>query len=110
MKRVPAICFRILGILAWIGVATGALAASGTPTCVQVSSQAVYRNYGYDHIVSIANGCDETVSCDVFTSANPEHQKVDVPRNQRADVLTFRGSPSRAFVAHVDCALVSAGH
>jgi hypothetical protein len=96
----------VIGISAF--AAWGISAAPGTPDCVQVSAQAVYRNYGYDHLVSIANACQESVMCVVSTNVNPEPQRVEVAPKERADVLTFRGSPSRAFVPKVACRLASA--
>ncbi|HEX3598000.1 MAG TPA: hypothetical protein VHU80_22980 [Polyangiaceae bacterium] len=71
--------------------------------CVGVSSQAVYRNYGYDHIVHLTNRCDEAAACDVSTDVNPEPIHATVPASGETDVLTFRGSPARAFTPHVHC-------
>jgi hypothetical protein len=88
-----------------VGLAAPAFARS--PECVQVSSEAIYRNMGYDHIVHIANTCDEAAVCVVSTNVNPEEQQVTVPAKERTDVLTFRGSPARTFVPHVACKLAS---
>ena len=71
--------------------------------CIGVSAQAVYRNYGYDHIVYLTNRCDGDAVCDVSTDVNPEPSHVSVPVNSSIEVLTFRGSPARAFTPKVAC-------
>jgi hypothetical protein len=71
--------------------------------CVGVSSRAVYRNYGYDHIVYLTSRCDRAATCDVSTDVNPTAEHVTVPPKERIEVLTFRGSPASAFTPHVTC-------
>src|SRR5205814_9404745 len=91
-------------IVVGAGAATIAMAASGVrPSCVTVTSDAFYRNYGYDHVVHVTNGCAGAVVCAVSTDVNPEPQRLSVPPKTTADVLTFRGSPARSFVPRVDC-------
>jgi hypothetical protein len=41
------------------------------PPCIQVSAFARYGAYGYDHIVTIANGCERVAACVVTTDVNP---------------------------------------
>ena len=87
-----------------VGAATIALAAAGVrPSCVTVTSDAFYRNYGYDHVVHVANGCAGAVACAVSTDVSPEPQQLTVPAKTTADVLTYRGSPARVFAPRVDC-------
>jgi hypothetical protein len=62
----------------------------------------VYRS-GYDHIVHLANHCDKSATCSVSTDVNPERIVVTVGPKEAVDVLTFRGSPARVFVAKVTC-------
>ncbi|HEX4335967.1 MAG TPA: hypothetical protein VH062_08645 [Polyangiaceae bacterium] len=71
--------------------------------CVGISSRAVYRAYGYDHIVHLVNRCDDAAACDVSTDVNPEPTHATVPANGEVDVLTFRGSPASTFTPHVTC-------
>jgi hypothetical protein len=78
---------------------------SSNPGCVDVWGEARYRNYGYDHIVHINNRCAALVTCDVSTDVNPGIQRVTIPPKQEIEVLTFRGSPSRDFVANAECRL-----
>src|SRR5882724_10229174 len=79
-----------------------AVAHADTP-CVGVGSRAVYRNYGYDHIVYLTNRCAHAAACDVSTDVNPTAEHVTVPPKERIEVLTFRGSPASAFTPHVTC-------
>jgi hypothetical protein len=71
--------------------------------CIGVSAQAIYRNYGYDHIVSLTNRCEGDAVCDVSTDVNPEPAHVAVPVNASIEVLTFRGSPARTFTPKIAC-------
>lgn len=77
--------------------------ARATPACVGVTSRAVYRGLGYDHIVHLANHCSHTATCNVSTDVNPEPTVVTVAPEEEVDVSTFRGSPARVFAAHVTC-------
>jgi hypothetical protein len=90
----------LLGLGASILVPASAQAA---PACVAVTSQAVYRGLGYDHIVHLASHCSSSATCSVSTDVNPEPIVVTVAPKEEVDVLTFRGSPARVFDAHVTC-------
>lgn len=87
-----------------IGVAVG-VAESSFPTCIQVHASAPYGNAGYDHIVTVANGCEKAAACLVSTDVNPDAIAVDLAPGDEKSVLTFRGSPARTFRAHVSCRL-----
>jgi hypothetical protein len=92
-------------LMALAGPVSAADTQPKRPTCVDVRTEARYRNYGYDHLVTIRNGCDQAVSCDVGTDVSPEPTRVSVAAHAEADVLTFRGSPAREFSARVECRL-----
>ena len=95
---------RPRSLVAPLGVALlAAAAARAAPACVDVSSRAVYRALGYDHIVHLANRCGKAATCSVSTDVNPDPIVVKVAESEEVDVLTFRGSPARVFVAHVTC-------
>jgi hypothetical protein len=89
---------------------TDAAAASEPPeqqpqpalACVRFWPLARYTA-GYDHLVYVANGCNVAVSCAVWTDVNPVAQVVAIRPEQSIVVLTFRGSPARAFTAFVRC-------
>jgi hypothetical protein len=73
--------------------------------CVARQTEARYGALGYDHLVSLANGCTRAVECQVSTNVAPTPiSRVLAPR-ESALVLTFRGSPARSFTARIDCRL-----
>jgi hypothetical protein len=76
-----------------------------TLSCVRWRSEARYRNFGYDHVVILQNGCDAPAICSVKTNVNPEPISADVAPGEQTEVLTFRGSPASTFDARVQCAL-----
>ena len=88
-------------------VSLGAPGAHGTPNpqCLTWRTEARYRNYGYDHLVHIHNGCDRRAACAVTTSANPDEIRVSVGPGADVTLVTFVGSPSREFTATVQCSL-----
>lgn len=73
--------------------------------CVRWRADSIYRNYGYDHVVTLFNGCDAPATCTVTTNVNPDPIGVQVAPGKEAEVLTFRGSPAREFEARVRCAI-----
>jgi hypothetical protein len=84
-------------------LAAATAAPLARPACVSYRLEAPYRNYGYDHIVVIRNGCSYAVSCSVTTNVNPKAVGAKVPASATRSVLTFRGSPARTFTASVSC-------
>jgi len=75
------------------------------PACVQVSSDARWVPYGYNHVVVIKNGCSRAATCAVSTDVNPQPSSVDVAAGATSEVVTFSASPSQAFTAKVTCRL-----
>ncbi len=75
------------------------------PPCIDVKAQARQNGIAFDHVVTIANGCDRDASCQVTTDLNPELIAVEVPAGETRDVITFRSSPSHEFHARVRCEL-----
>jgi hypothetical protein len=97
---------RVLSALAGSCLLAGSLlpqARAKELSCVGVSSQALYRNYGYDHVVHLVNRCNDDAVCEVSTDVNPEPSHATVPAKGEVDVLTFRGSPARTFTPRVKC-------
>jgi hypothetical protein len=77
----------------------------GSPPCVRWRADAIYRNAGYDHVVTLYNGCQAPAVCTVTTNVNPDPIDVQIAPGKEAQVLTWRGSPAREFEARVRCAL-----
>jgi len=103
MARQRARVSKILLFSAGAVAVLGGHAAGANPSCIEVAGEAIYRSYGYDHIVHVRNRCERQVACDVSTDVNPEPQHIDVPARTEVDVLTFRGSPARAFTPRAAC-------
>ena len=79
--------------------------AGGLPACIQVQTESRYVPYGYDHIVTLRNGCSRAASCTVSTDVNPQPTTVEVASAATVEVVTFKGSPTTQFVARVACTL-----
>lgn len=75
------------------------------PACVKVQSQAIFSGSGYDHVVSIDNGCTKDADCQVSTDLATDSLSVSVPSGETRDLVTYRGSPSSEFTADVKCSL-----
>jgi hypothetical protein len=99
-------CAAVAATVAVLPAAQAADAgAPALPACMQVTSEARYVPYGYNHIVVLKNGCSHEATCSVSTDVNPEPQTVDVKAGATAEVVTFMGSPSQKFAARVSCKL-----
>jgi len=77
--------------------------AGTRPDCVTVRAEPRMQAFGWDHIVTVENGCEEAVSCSVATDVNPSPTLVSVPPGETRDTLMWRGSPASVFRAMVDC-------
>lgn len=75
------------------------------PPCVKLESKAIFSGSGYDHVVSIDNGCQQDVDCSVSTDVSDETLSVMVPAGESRDLVTYRGSPASEFKASVKCTL-----
>ena len=75
------------------------------PACVKWKTEARYRPYGYDHLVHIKNECELTAKCEVSTNVNPEVQKAEIKPREEKTVITYLGSPWRAFEPIIECKL-----
>lgn len=85
--------------------ATDAGAPQALPACMQVTTDARWVPYGYQHVVILKNGCSRPATCSVATDVNPERQSVTVAASGSVEVITFTGSPSSTFQARVSCNL-----
>jgi hypothetical protein len=75
------------------------------PACVHVQSEARHGGAGYDHWVHVKNQCQSPAACDVSTNVSKTALTITVQPRETASVVTFRGSPTRTFVAYVTCHL-----
>lgn len=91
-----------------IAMAAGIAIAQGSvegdrPACVRVTATPRAQAYGFDHVVSIANGCEAQVTCRVSSDVNPTVQTMTIAPGASRDTLLWRGSPASAFRALVTC-------
>ena len=77
--------------------------AGERPPCVRVSTNARFDGVGYGHWVSVENGCESAVECDVSTDVAPANVHLALARGERREVNTFLSSPAREFAATVTC-------
>jgi hypothetical protein len=104
-----------LSILAAIALvsASGSLLAqqariAGTrPDCTTVTAQPIFNGSGYNHLVTIANGCATTVSCTVTTDVNPRPISATVEPRQSRTVNTYFNAAAYGFTPTVHCAMAA---
>lgn len=104
----PAGLLGTLGVALALVLVTPPVRADETgdhPACIVVSGEARYGAYGYDHIVTVRNGCDRAATCSVTTSVNARAARVSVAAGASVDVVMWRGSPARDFAPRADCTL-----
>jgi hypothetical protein len=85
-------------------IETGSGTAAG---CVDWRTEAVYRNYGYDHLVHLESSCEQAMTCNVTTDVNPDPVITTIGPGGKKTVVTFKGSPASEFSATVKCSAVS---
>ena len=72
--------------------------------CATVKASAWFKGDGYRHIVTLTNGCQRTVSCEVWTNVDPTpHQILQAKPGQSAEVIIRNGSPAREVQAGKVC-------
>jgi hypothetical protein len=81
------------------------VATAQNPDCASVTASTRLEAYGYTHVVTLANRCPVPVTCEVWTNVDPEpHLSLRAKAGENAEVVTRRGSPSRAVQAGKSCA------
>lgn len=106
MRRAIAFGLALAGTsLAALADAADAGAPAGLPSCVTVATSSTYVPYGYNHVVTLANGCAKLADCTVATDVNPEPQRVRVAPRTTIDVTTYLGAAAQTFTARVSCQL-----
>ncbi len=107
VRILPAMRIAALVLPCFLIATTHAAAQNATaiPACVQVRTESRYVPYGYNHIVSLKNGCSKAATCVVSTNVNPQPASAEIAAGATVEVLTFAGSPARDFEAQVCCKL-----
>jgi hypothetical protein len=79
-------------------------ASGGADACVEVKASARAEAYGYTHLVTLRNGCDKSVVCEVWTDVDPTPRYTLRARPGETDETRTRaGSPSREVNAQFAC-------
>jgi hypothetical protein len=70
--------------------------AQGVGECASVTASVRMQAVGYNHIVTLANHCEHTVTCEVWTNVDPApHVTLQARPGTTAETITRVGSPSR---------------
>ena len=78
--------------------------AKGPGVCTQVTAGTRMEPFGFTHVVTLRNGCDKPVTCEVWTDVDPTpRQVVNAAPGESVDVVTRIGSPASAFSAFKEC-------
>jgi hypothetical protein len=72
--------------------------------CAQVSAGTRMEPFGFTHVVTLRNGCDKPVTCEVWTDVDPTpRQSLSAAPGESVDVVTRLGSPASAVTAFKEC-------
>jgi hypothetical protein len=99
----------LVGLLIPALLATSSALAEGSEnapkavSCVAVETEARFKGFGFDHVVTLRNGCKKPARCSVKTDANPRASSVELAVGEERMIVTFAGSPAREFRADVTC-------
>lgn len=95
----------IAGLLLALGSALFAPAATANGAepfadnvgeCASVTASVRMQAVGYNHVVTLSNHCQRTVSCEVWTNVDPTpHQTLKAKPGETVQTVTRIGSPSR---------------
>lgn len=91
----------LFGSVAFAGAQSGS--TGERPECVTVSGSARWNAAGYNHSVTVTNGCEYAVHCTVSTDVNPTPISVDLDAGASRTVTTFLDAPGSGFIPNVGC-------
>jgi hypothetical protein len=123
MKRVLGGIFVLVALAHGQCLAPGAVQAQGKPApgkpgtnkpapppgktpgnCAQVTAGTRMEPFGFTHVVTLRNGCDKPVTCEVWTDVDPTpRQALSAAPGESVDVVTRIGSPASAVTAFKEC-------
>lgn len=80
------------------------VAPKGPGACASVKGGVIAEAFGYKHVVTLFNGCDKAVECQVWTDVDPSpRQLLTAAPGETVQVITRIGSPAREVSAHSEC-------
>lgn len=75
--------------------------------CTHVRGIVRQEAFGYTHVVTLHNGCDKTVSCQLWSDVDPEPRvSVTLSPGEMTEVITRRGSPAREVTGFRKCSFL----
>ncbi|MFT3926239.1 MAG: hypothetical protein QM778_27080 [Myxococcales bacterium] len=78
--------------------------AAGIEHCAVATGSVRMEAYGYMHVVTLRNGCDRPVTCEVWTDVDPAPRyTLHAAPGAVEEVITRRGSPAREVSAEASC-------
>ena len=101
----------VLAVVAAVAIGISVLpraeaADAGVPTdCISFWGEARFGGVGFNHVVHVANKCEESAVCDVSTDVSPAPQTVTVPGGRTVEVVTYLDSPVSKFTPRVTCTM-----
>lgn len=73
-------------------------------SCTHVLGVVRQEAFGYTHVVTLHNGCEKAVSCQLWSSVDPEPRlSVTAAPGEMTEVITRRGSPAREVTGFRKC-------
>jgi hypothetical protein len=79
-------------------------APKGPGVCASVKGSVRSEAFGYKHVVTLFNGCDKPVECQVWTDVDPTpRQQLSAAPGETVEVITRIGSPAFEVTAHSEC-------
>jgi hypothetical protein len=101
------LAFIALSAIALVAAAESPREGNGPASpndCAVASPVARYVGYGYNHVVSLKNGCTKPVTCEVWTDVDPQpRQTLTAQPGETVEAVLRRGSPAREFKAEKSC-------
>jgi hypothetical protein len=72
--------------------------------CTDVRASVISEAFGYKHVVTLRNGCDKPVECQVWTDVDPTpRHTLRAGKGEVAEIITRIGSPASDFKAFKEC-------
>jgi hypothetical protein len=72
--------------------------------CTDVRASVISEAFGYKHVVTLRNGCDKAVECQLWTDVDPTpRHTLRADKGEIAEIITRIGSPASDFKAFKEC-------
>lgn len=74
------------------------------PRCMDVRAEPVFNGVGWNHVVTLRNGCDRAYTCRVSTNVDPAPEyPVTLEPGENRSIATRNGSPASGFTPNAIC-------